>query len=236
MFIHLFCRKPNGSSHYNNMNSSGKRPSPISTNPASKKRRSRSKSPASRSFHSKSSSAHRRNSNQSDSKMGGVPVPNHTDYSPQQHIYDMMTGKASATNGYPPASAATNGYPPGAAAGLWHPYLQQQQELQRINPALSMAFAERGRQEQATLHLMEMERAKAAHPLLAAAAGALNGFHNPNSMAGLGPLAGMGGPPPLIPTSQAKGNLPSAAHHSPAHSIANSSTNGSGLFNDRYPR
>lgn len=138
-----------------------------------------------------------------------------------------------SSNGFGSAPSAQGAHwNPFAMAGLQDMAQQQQQQqdrerlsLMQMNPALAMAFAEQQRNS-VLQNMLELERAKhvAQGALHNNSLSGLNGFHHPNPLSSLSSLGS--GPPPLIPTSQAKMTLPNMSHHMAASTHGSSNSAG----------
>ena len=139
-------------------------------------------------------------------------------------IYSSMYGQQNMMGEHKPTLPTTNGFSsgPGATGAPWNPFsmpasvsdlAQQQQERDRLlmmNPLAALALAEQQRHH-SPLQMLELERAKqAAGALHNTTLAGLNGFSHQNPLNSISSLGS--GPPPLIPTSQAKLSLPLPGH------------------------
>lgn len=184
LFLHPWLSKQ--AVYFRKLNGSGgpvnKRPSSASSQPASKKRRSRSKSPPKSARNRHSHRASKAHSDDKDKFPPSASVFTTASGTPQQVYGNAYYSNLLNSDNKP---LPTNGFT-ASAADMWN--YHRETLLSQMNPALDRP---------AQLHLLSYDRTKV--PNLAS----LNGFHNASNLSNPGALPTLGGPPPLIPTSQA---------------------------------
>lgn len=149
-------------------------------------------------------------------------------------LFGSMYGQNKMMGDNKSSLPATNGYGAGAAAAPWNPFTMhpnaadlaqhQQHERERMlmmNPLAALAMAEQ--QHKFSVQMLELERVKqAAGALHSTTLANLNGFNHQNPLTSISSLGA--GPPPLIPTSQAKLSLPLPGHLTGAPGSSSSAT------------
>ena len=200
----LNCRKLNGTS-----SSLGKRPPSASSQQAIKRRRSRSRSPP-KSSRSKYPPQQRHNNGHSmdSDKSLSASLASSAAAGMQQQLYPNpllpllnADNKALPSNGF--QSSAADLWALGQQRGVDNQQQQRDRLLAHLNPALAMAINERERNEMKERAALQMlERAKVSNNICTTNIPSLNGYHHTNTLASLGSIPGLGGPPPLVPTTQ----------------------------------